>query len=108
MKPKAKPSDQVWIVHIGYTRLVLPDHAAAKALITALTKAKVVSFDHESDHFVRAESHDDRISFETVDADRVHLDRERPRAGSPEKSFLQVNGYPRLNAARQRLLGGET
>ena len=102
---KKKPQDEVWVVHIGFTHLVLPDHASAKALITALTKARVVDQDVVTEEYFKPPYYQDKIGFEMISADRLHLDREkRGDAFDAEDEPLPKKGYPKLSASRQLLL----
>jgi hypothetical protein len=102
---KPKPQEQVWIVHVGFTHLVLPDHASAKALISALTKARVVDHDIMTEEYFKAPQYSEKIGFETIPSDKLHLDRERRDEVVDEP--LPAKGYPRLSAARQLLLEGK-
>jgi hypothetical protein len=99
-----KPQEQVWIVHINYIHLALPDHASAKALIAALTKATIVDRDYKTDQYFREDRSSRQIAFEVIDAERLHLDREKPvEPADPPPPRVS----PRLNGARQLMLEGK-
>jgi hypothetical protein len=73
-----KPVGEAWIIHIGYSSIAVLDHASAKTIMAALTKARVVEHDHATDLFFKPTSYHNKIAFETIAADRLRLDREKP------------------------------
>ncbi len=101
---KSKPQESVWIVHIGFQCLALPDHASAKALILALTKARAVDQDILTGHYYKAQPWMEKMSFGTIEADRLHLDREKTE--EPNEPAGPTRGCPRLNG-EQLLLEGQ-
>ena len=79
MAKRTIPATQVHIVNIGLSAIAVPDGETLAKLLQVLARCQIVEPDFSGDFW--RPRYREEMSFKTVGADCVHLDRPRPRDG---------------------------
>jgi len=77
---KKQPATQVHVVIIGYSAVAVPDAATLGTLMKALSRCQVVEEDFQGGYW-KPTWHREGIAFKQIDAEKLHLDRCRPKEG---------------------------